>query len=130
MRTKNDLIVMQSLPLNIKERMTESRVAQWVSEMGDSYLSFSGGKDSSVLKDIIDSHFCGIPSVFCDTGLEYPEIKQFVKSFNNVEIIRPSMSFNEVITKYGYPFISKEVAQNVYECRKYGEKSQTNLVKI
>lgn len=122
MRTRNDLIMMQSLPLRIKESMSQSRVSQWLREMGDAYISFSGGKDSTVLRDIVLAHFPSVPSVFCDTGLEYPEVRQFVKSFGDVEIIRPDMNFREVITTYGYPFISKEVAQNVYEVRRYGKE--------
>lgn len=57
-----------------------------------------------------------------DTGLEYPEIRAFVRSFENVEILRPKMNFRQVIMKYGYPFIGKEVAGCVYGARRYMEK--------
>ncbi len=33
--------------------------------------------------------------------------------------IRPKLTFREVIGKYGYPFISKEVSETVYYARKY-----------
>ena len=55
--------------------------------------------------------------MYIDTGLEYPEIKQFVKTWDNVDIIRPKMSFKQVIEKYGYPVISKEQSQYIYQYR-------------
>lgn len=41
---------------------------------GAVYVSFSGGKDSTVLKHIVDSMYDDVPAVFVNTGLEYPEI--------------------------------------------------------
>ena len=72
------------------------------------YISFSGGKDSTVLLNIVRKLFPEIPAVFVDTGLEYPEIRDFVKSINNVVWLRPKMNFKSVIKKYGFPIISKE----------------------
>ncbi len=74
------------------------------------YISFSGGKDSTVLMDLVRRDFPHIPAVFVNTGLEYPEIQEFVKTFDKVEILRPTMRFDEVIRRYGYPIISKDVA--------------------
>lgn len=79
------------------------------------YVSFSGGIDSTVLLHITRQIYPDVVALYIDTGLEYPEIKQFVKTINNVQIIRPEMSFKEVITNYGYPIISKEVSKRVYE---------------
>lgn len=120
--TMSDLYQWQSLPLNIKIRMTERRIRDWVSEFGIDgvYVSFSGGKDSTVLLDIARKMYGDeIKAVFFDTGLEYPEIRSFVKSTNNVEVIKPKMSFKQVVEKYGFPFISKEVSESVYGARKY-----------
>jgi 3'-phosphoadenosine 5'-phosphosulfate sulfotransferase (PAPS reductase)/FAD synthetase len=129
----HDLKQMQSLPLEAKIRMTQQRIRQWYDHWdGEVYVSFSGGKDSTVLKHIVDNTpgVYDVPAVFVNTGLEYPEIQKFVKDvkagrwdcFNpNVEIIRPEMRFDEVIKKYGYPAIGKEVAQQVYEVRKSAE---------
>ena len=117
--TAYDLIQMQSLPLDIKIRMTKERIEQWY-EHWDSmvYVSFSGGKDSTVLKHIVDSMYNDIPAVFVNTGLEYPEIQKFAMSQKNVVTVRPEMRFDEVIKKYGYPVVSKEVAQTVWEAKK------------
>lgn len=105
------------------------RETEWIksAEPGQVYLSFSGGKDSTVLKHIVDAMGLDVPAVFVDTGLEYPEIRQFVKDvksgtwdcFNtDIEIIKPEMRFDQVVREYGYPVISKEVAQRIYYAKK------------
>lgn len=117
MRTQNDLAQMQALPLSLKVRMTKQRIRQWVDTFGTDgvYIAFSGGKDSTVLLHLVREEYPDIPAVFVNTGLEYPEIVKFVKTFENVEIIRPQMNFKKVIEKYGYPFISKEVSGKIHE---------------
>lgn len=40
--------------------------------------------------------------MFVDTGLEYPELREFVKSVENVTWVRPEMNFKTVIQTYGY----------------------------
>lgn len=113
---------MQSLPLSAKIRMTEQRIKGWYDHWdGEVYVSFSGGKDSTVLVDIITNmHLTDIPLVFVDTGLEYPEIREFVKGYGDrVTWIRPKMNFKQVIEKYGYPFFSKEISECIYDSKKY-----------
>lgn len=120
----HDLKQMQSLPLDAKIIMTKQRIRQWYEYWdGMVYVSFSGGKDSTVLKHIVDSMYDDVPALFVNTGLEYPEIQRFVKDIkdgaydcftSDVEIVRPEMRFDEIIKKYGYPAISKDVAGCVY----------------
>lgn len=118
---KDDLKYFQSMPLDIKVAMTKTRIREWVTYYGESgtYISFSGGKDSTVLLHLVRELYPELPAVFVNTGLEYPEIQEFAKSFKNVEVRYPKMPFNKVISVYGYPFISKEISQIVYEGRKY-----------
>lgn len=110
----------QAMILNDKIRFTKRRIELWVEHFGTDkcYISFSGGKDSTVLLHLVRELYPEIEAVFVDTGLEYPEIKQFVKSFDNVTILRPKMMFNEVINKYGFPIVSKEVSECVDQARK------------
>lgn len=109
---------MQALPLTQKISMTKRRIREWYDAFeGQVYVSFSGGKDSTVILHIIRSMYPDVPAVFCDTGLEYPEIREFVKTFENVEWLKPKMNFREVVLTRGYPVISKEVANVVREAR-------------
>lgn len=114
-----ELKQMQSLPLPAKIQMTRQRVRSWVDEFGEDsvYISFSGGKDSTVLLDIVRKDYPYIKAIFIDTGLEYPQIRDFVKRIDNVEVIRPKMNFREVLIRYGYPILSKELALKAHRIR-------------
>lgn len=115
--TMQDLKQFQAMPLPVKVALTKTRIRAWVNEFGVNgvYVSFSGGKDSTVLLHLVREEFPDVPAVFVDTGLEYPEIREFVRTFDNVEWIKPKMNFRAVIQEYGYPFISKEVSHKFHD---------------
>ena len=119
MPTAEELRIMQAYPLDLKVKKTQLRIREWVNYYGaeNCAVAFSGGKDSTVLLHIVRELYPDIEAVFCNTGLEYPEIQKFAKSFENVTVLTPQMNFKEVVTKYGYPFISKEVAERVHNAR-------------
>lgn len=140
MPTKEDLKYFQAMPLDIKISMSNRRLLEWISYYGTDgvYVSFSGGKDSTVLADLyarICHQFGGkMFLVFVNTGLEYPEIQKFIKWYAewlrktyNIEvelvILHPEMRFDEVIKKYGYPIISKEISECVDQGRKALERN-------
>lgn len=113
---------MQSLPLEAKIEKTKLRIKEWYEHWnGNVHVSFSGGKDSTVLLDIVRSLYPDVVAVFVDTGLEYPEIREFVKTIDNVIWLRPKIPFTEVIKEYGYPVISKDVSEKIYQVRKNPE---------
>lgn len=129
-----DLAQMQSLPLEAKIRMSDLRLDQWFSHWdGDVYVSFSGGIDSTVLADLT-ARYCAkygykLYLLFVNTGLEYPEIQKFVKTFAEwirntygikvqLDIVRPEMRFDEVLRLKGYPIISKAVSHAVKIARR------------
>lgn len=120
MLDKYTLKLRQAMSLKDKIRFTERRIDEWVEHFGINgcYVSFSGGKDSTVLLHIVRNLYPDIEAVFVDTGLEYPEIRQFVKTFDNVTILRPEMRFDKVLEKYGYPIVSKEVSECIDQARK------------
>lgn len=120
--TKEELRYMQSLPLDLKIRLTEDRIRAWVGKYGEDgvYVSFSGGKDSTVLLDIVRNLYPNVKAVFSNTGLEYPEIRQFAMAHDNVDVVYPDVRFKDVITQYGYPLIGKEVAEAIYYARRIG----------
>lgn len=120
-----DLQNLQAQSIDFKLQHCINMIAKFYhNENGKCYLSYSGGKDSTVLKWIIHTkaaklfpELLNIPVVYFDTGLEYPEVKQFVKSDNNIIIRRPEINFFQCILKYGYPIISKEISQCICEAR-------------
>lgn len=119
MPTKEELKELQSRTLDQKIMLTQTRIIEWYEHWkGQVYISFSGGKDSTVLLNIARQIYPDIEAVFLDTGLEYPEIRNFTETLNNVTPLKPKMSFKQVIDLYGYPVISKEVSQKIYEYRK------------
>lgn len=121
MHTIDELKEKQSLPLSLKIRMTQERIRAWVNFYGVDgvYISFSGGKDSTVLLDIARKMYPGIPAVFVDVPTQYPELKTFAESFDNVVTLKPKISFAAVCEKYGFPLISKEVSECIDSSRKY-----------
>lgn len=98
--------------------LAKSNVIEFYEQLdGKVYIAFSGGRDSTVLLHIVRKIYPNVVAVFNDTGLEYPEIKDFVRKTDNVIWLKPKMSFKDVIEKYGYPVISKENAQKIEEIR-------------
>lgn len=115
----SELKLMQNYPLWIKIGKTKQRIKEFYEHYnGEVYISFSGGKDSTVLLDIVRKMYPDIEAVFVNTGLEFPEIVRFVKSYENVTILKPNKTFKQVINEYGYPVISKSVANTIRFARK------------
>jgi len=108
----------QALPLELKEGYTKKRIKDWYNHWnGAVYVSFSGGKDSTVLLHQVRRLYPDVTAVFVDTGLEWPSIRDFVKTIDNVVWLKPKMNFSKVLEKYGFPVVSKENAQKIEEIR-------------
>lgn len=98
------------------------KIRQMYSDYGlesRAYISFSGGKDSTVLSRLFDIAVPQnkIPRVYINTGIDYSDIVRFVKEFGERDkrlvIIQPSKNIRAVLEQYGYPFKSKEHSQKV-----------------
>jgi len=136
------LLQKQSLPLELKEVLTWDRIEKFCIQNDDKvYIAFSGGLDSTVLLHLVRRFNPKIEGVFSNTGLEYPETVEFIKTFDNIKILYPKKSFYEVIQDHGYPIISKEVAKNISryrntkdplqkEYRLYGTKNGVKVGKM
>lgn len=133
-RDREYLAELQSMPLEDKIQRTIGLIGSWHSYFDNKvYVSLSGGKDSTVLADL-DAQWCRainqpLNLCFSNTGLEYPEIQKHVRAMKeyfgdkygidvNLKIVVPKMRFGEVISKYGYPLIGKEVAEAIYYARR------------
>lgn len=130
-RAHSDLKEMQSWSLDRKIMVTQTRIIEWYQHYdGQVYVSFSGGKDSTVLLDIARKIYPDIEAVFVDTGLEYPEIREFVKSKDNVTWLKPEITFKKVIEKHGYPVISKVTSNAVHYARKNIQQGKNNTTRL
>lgn len=107
------------MPLWAKVEATKIRLVEFYNHYnGNVTISYSGGKDSTVLAYIANDMLgLNIPLVFSNTGLEYAQIQKFARA-KGAEFIRPEMLFSEVISQYGYPIISKVVSEAIYYARR------------
>lgn len=94
------------------------------------YISFSGGKDSTVLHYLVDMALPDnkIPRVFSNTGIEYEHIVKFVKEMAEQDdrfiTIYPHKNIKKTLEEVGYPFKSKEHSTKLGEFQK-GNKPQS-----
>jgi len=134
--TNEDLKIMQVWDLERKIQVTQTRLLEWYKHYDNKcYVSFSGGKDSTVLADltarICKSLNCKLVLWFSDTGLEFPELKQHTKDYSKwlqdtygveVELVisKPKLSFRQVIEQNGYPIITKTASRMIHDVKKLG----------
>lgn len=108
------------------------KIQQIVCKYGEEnfYISYSGGQDSNVLSKLIDLALPDnkIPRVYCNTGIEYKAIVDFVKekaaSDDRFVIIQPKVPIKQMLDTVGYPFKSKEHSCNVARYQKNGLKNK------
>ena len=90
------------------------------------YLSFSGGKDSTILHYLLDMALPNnrIPRVYVNTGIGLKVIDEFVselaKNDERIVIIRPKLPIKQTLEKYGYPFKSKHHSYMVEKYQRLG----------
>lgn len=129
---------LMALDAQDKEILTYEKLDEWYTAWGGMcYVSFSGGKDSTVLAYLAARYLASFRTppwelnlVFVNTGLEYPEIQKFVNEYAawlrgefprvtvNLVRLRPKMNIRQVVTKYGYSIVSKEVADCITAARR------------
>lgn len=106
-----ELSRLKKIPLDMKIVYSKTVIQKFfIENNGKVYVGFSGGKDSTVLLHLVRQLYPSVPAVYFDTGMEFPENRRFVRSFDNVVMMRPRFSYKEIIEEYGYPCIGKNVA--------------------
>lgn len=92
------------------------------------YISFSGGKDSTVVHHLVDMALPGnnIPRVYSNTGIEFNAIVDFVKEMQKtdqrIEIISPQKNIKATLDEVGYPFKSKQYSNWVKVYQKHADR--------
>ena len=111
MKYKEEIQKAVDLPLEDKIEFSKSIIREWHKHWnGNVFVAFSGGKDSTVLLHLVRSIFPDVKAIFSNTGLEYPEIMEFAKSHENVEVVQPRKKFIKVLSEDGFPVTSKKIA--------------------
>ncbi len=106
------------MSLEVLEKLALAKIRDFYTlKKGKVYVAYSGGRDSTVMLHLVRRIYPDVEAVFIDTGFEYPEIKKTAKETENVTVLKPKMSFIEIINKYGYPVISKEQSYFIYQVR-------------
>ena len=99
--TWNDAVAKNAFHLKNMERTAVREIRQNLSLKPTINCSFSGGKDSTAVWHIAQK--AGVTNAFfIDTGLEFPETIEFVKS-QNVEFISKAGNFWQAVEKAGPP---------------------------
>lgn len=138
---------MQEWSFERKIQVTQLRILEWYQKQENKcYVSFSGGKDSTVLA-YLAAKVCEIQKSklvlwFSDTGLEFPELRKHVKTYGDylkrafsnldVEVIIDTprytrgkkkgqrILFKDVILDNGYPILSKNISRQICDVQRLG----------
>ena len=114
--------------MNLESKIIQTKylIKQTINEFGleHVYISYSGGKDSTVLSHIAKQLYPDILHIFANTTNEYPETLQHIrweKEENNTNLITviPKDAYGNawtskrVVETYGYPMFSKRIANAI-----------------
>nr|WP_315245119.1 hypothetical protein [uncultured Flavobacterium sp.] len=145
--SREELQKRQALPLIDKIRWCCEVYLDYVEVYGveNVYHAYSGGKDSDVMRDIIQKLHEGKwndllypmhrflytllvegkqppENVFCNTGLEFPEIVAHVRNrYPNTVFLKPKIGFTRFITTIGVAVGSKKIAMQIRRLKIYIE---------
>lgn len=127
--TRQDLKRLQELPLKEKIDLSKLRITEFYEHYeGKVYVSYSGGKDSTVVLKLVRELYPEVPAVYSDTRLDFPEVREHVKQTPNVIWLKPDMNFKQVIDTFGFCYPSKECASHI-EAAKRGVPYAVKLLR-
>ena len=126
--------------MSLDDQITKAchRIEQlWYETEGKCFISFSGGKDSTVILALVNmcqelGTIGDMPAVFSNTGIELQVTVDFVKwikdnYYSNVAVIHPLKSFDAVLKEYGKPLKSKMKSKDLKQWH-YGKRSEALLL--
>jgi 3'-phosphoadenosine 5'-phosphosulfate sulfotransferase (PAPS reductase)/FAD synthetase len=115
---KENIQDMLSWSLDKKINHALKRIREFYdSQNGKVFVSFSGGKDSTVLLHLVRSLYPYVVAVFSNTTNEYSEILEFVRTIDNLITVHPLLTFNQTVEKFGFPLVSKKVSRAITDLR-------------
>jgi 3'-phosphoadenosine 5'-phosphosulfate sulfotransferase (PAPS reductase)/FAD synthetase len=115
--------------LQVKIEAAEKIIDEaYIKHNGRLFISFSAGKDSTILRHIARRKYPDMKVVFSNTTNELTEILRYLKQFPDTIIVNPEMSFKQVVESEGFPLISKETSQKANELKNSGGR-KTQLLR-
>ena len=117
---------MEDFELTLFDRL--NAIKDTINKYGEEnfYLSFSGGKDSTILHYLLDMALPNnqIPRVYSNTGIDLLMVSMFVRKLaekdSRIKIINPSRPIISTLEKIGYPFKSKHHSYMVEKYQRLG----------
>lgn len=128
---KKELIMLQSLPLDIKIAKSKQRIREAIDYFGVDglYVPISGGLDSAVLSDIVYQvqkelgiKKKSIPRVNSNTRNEYPGVLKMARKLSDEEVM-PNKSPYELWKEIGYPVASKKISRMIRDLQNPTDKN-------
>lgn len=127
LRSRRTLLqTLYNLPLEVKIEKSKRIIEEAVNEFGIEhvYISYSGGKDSTVLSHIAKELYPDILHIFANTTCEYPETIQHIQweireNGTNLITVLPkskdgdTWTFKKIVEYYGYPVFSKRISNAI-----------------
>lgn len=92
-------------------------IESFMHQYPNSYVSFSGGIDSTIMLFLVRMLDKNKKGIFVNTTNEHSEILKFVKTVENIDILLPKITFSKVVEQYGFPLISKKIARMINTIR-------------
>lgn len=128
-RTMKQLEDMQGWNISQKIDHAIGTIENFINKVNNPVISFSGGKDSTVLVHIVRNILkIDLPIIFVNTGNEYKEIVKFAtQKYENTTVLYPKVHLKKVIEKYGFPLISKDYSKMIYELKNNSPHAQRYL---
>lgn len=116
-------------PLEKKIERSKHIIQRFYKHMdGQVHISDSGGKDSLVQRHLIRSLHPDVKAIHVAVP-RYPDTAKYIKTIENLEILVPKYSYEEVVKKWGYPVVSKEVSKNISRYRSSRERGDDGMMR-
>jgi len=93
-------------------------------------VAFSGGKDSTVVLDLVRKINPDVLGVFCNTGVQAKSTYEYVRRVDNVEWLKPEKTFWQCVDEKGFPEMKgKSTNRMGYCCYHLKEKPMKKFIK-
>lgn len=116
---------LKNYSLDDKIAMAKSKIVEFLEKLPNEeiMISFSGGKDSCVLRDLVHNieKVMGRPlsKLLIAPEMFHPETSRLISKYKNESeiVVQPVKTFEQIIKDNGYPIISKQIAQKIWHIR-------------